>query len=210
MKTRIIVAFDPLCGWCFGFRPALRALRSAIGDRAEWSLASSGLVIGEREKPIGQLADAMLRGMSQVEKRSGARFGEAFKSKVLAKGTWIARSEPGCRAIFVTEALFGEKSFDFAEALISAFYTDGMLPDDPETLRECAEECELDGAALVQAWSSDEAKASTRAAFALWKQHGMSSYPGVYVERGTSIERVFEGYVEPDVAIERVEAVLAN
>jgi putative protein-disulfide isomerase len=208
MKSRVIVAFDPLCGWCYGFRPSLRALRSAIGDRVEWSLASAGLVTGDREKPIGQMADALLRGMSQVEKRSGVRFGEAFKSGVLAKGTWVSRSEPGCRAMFVAEALFGEKSFDFAEALIGAFYNDGMLPDDPQTLRDCAEECELDGEALVQAWMGDDAKHSTRAAFALWRQHGVSSYPGVLVERNGKIERVFEGYVEPDVAIECVEAVL--
>ena len=39
-------------------------------------------------------------------------------------------------------------------------------------------------------------------------QHGISEYPAVFVERGAELERVFEGYVEIDVAIERVEAVL--
>jgi putative protein-disulfide isomerase len=208
MKPRVIVAFDPLCGWCYGFRPSLRALRSAIGDRVTWSLASSGLVTGDREKPIGQMAEALLRGMSQVEKRSGARFGEAFKQDILGKGTWVSRSEPGCRAMFVAEALFGEKGFDFAEALITAFYNDGMLPDDPRTLRDCADECELDGDVLVEAWMHEDAKTSTRATFALWRQHGISSYPGVFVDQGGKIERVFDGYVEPDVAIERVEALL--
>ena len=30
MTTRLIYAFDPLCGWCYGFAPALRALRQAL------------------------------------------------------------------------------------------------------------------------------------------------------------------------------------
>jgi putative protein-disulfide isomerase len=209
MKTKIVVAFDPLCGWCFGFLPSLRALRNALGDRAEFTLASSGLVVGDREKPIGQMADGLLRGMAQVEKRSGARFGAAFKNDVLAKGTWVSRSEPGCRAIFAAQVLFGEKAFDFADALATAFYQDGMLPDDPATLRDCAEEAGIDGAQLIEACDSGDAKTATHALFALWKQRGITSYPGVFIEQANGkLECIFDGYVEPDVAIERVEAVL--
>ena len=82
------------------------------------------------------------------------------------------------------------------------------MPDDPNTLRGCAQDAEIDADALLAAWATDDAKASTRAAFALWRHHGISEYPAVFVERGAELERVFEGYVEIDVAIERVEAVL--
>lgn len=206
--VRLIYAFDPLCGWCYGFRPAIRALRSAVGDRATWAIAGAGLVTGDRERPIRETAAALEKGMSQVERRTGARFGEAFRKNILAKGTWRLSSEAGCRAMFVAEQLAGEKVFEFTDALSTAFWDEGLLPDDPSTLRGCAQDAEIDADALLAAWATDDAKASTRAAFALWRHHGISEYPAVFVERGAELERVFEGYVEIDVAIERVEAVL--
>jgi putative protein-disulfide isomerase len=208
VQARLIYAFDPLCGWCFGFRPTIRALRSAIGERASWGIACAGLVTGDRERPIRELRDSLEKGMMQVERRSGARFGQEFRSKVLASGAWTLRSEPGCRALFVAEQIAGEGVFEFAEALITAFYEDGSLPDEPSVLRAAAEETGIDAAALLAAWSAPDAARSTHAMFAMWRARGVSVYPAVFVERGDKLERIFEGYVETDVAIDRVEAVL--
>jgi putative protein-disulfide isomerase len=208
VAANLILAFDPLCGWCFGFRPTLRVLRQALAGRVTFQLASAGLVTGERERPIREVAASLERGMTLVERRTGARFGEDFRRKVLTRGDWVLRSEPGCRAMFVAEQLGGERAIDFAEALVTAFYEEGALPDEVGTLRACAEEAELDADALVAAWQAPDAAPSTRAAFALWRARGVSSYPAVFLDRGAQLERIFEGYVEPDVAIDRVEAVL--
>jgi putative protein-disulfide isomerase len=146
--------------------------------------------------------------MMQVERRSGARFGQEFRQNVLGNGTWILRSEPACRAVFVAEQLAGELAFEFADGLISAFYDEGALPDAAATLRMVAEDVGVDAEALLAAWSAPDAVLSTRAVFAMWRARGVSTYPAVFVERGDKLERIFEGYVETDVAIDRVEAVL--
>lgn len=208
VPVRIVYAFDPLCGWCFGFRNAIRALRSAVGDRAEWTIASSGLIPPEDAQPIGKLRDSMLRGMTQVERRTQVRFGDAFKDGLLAKGTWVANSEPGCRAVFCASQLDAERAFDFAEALSSTFYDEGEPQDSEATLRLCAEDAAMDADALLEMWRSDMAKHATRAAFAMWKQRGITTYPGIFIERGGELERIFEGYVDPDAAISRTLAAL--
>ena len=206
--VRIVYAFDPMCGWCFGFRNAIRALRSEIGERAEWTIASSALIPPSSAQPIGNLRESMLRGMAQVERRTQVRFGDAFKDGLLAKGTWIANSEPGCRAIFCASELAPQRVFDFAEALSTSFYEEGEPQDSEDTLRLCAEDAEIDADALLAMWRSDMAKSATLAAFAMWKQRGITTYPGIFIERGAELERIFEGYVDPDAAISRTLAAL--
>ena len=47
MTTELVYAFDPLCGWCYGFGGALRALRGARPD-LRIALRMGGLVTGDR------------------------------------------------------------------------------------------------------------------------------------------------------------------
>ena len=56
MRARLIYGFDPLCGWCFGFGPALRALREALPD-LEIELRMGGLVTGGRIRPYIESAE---------------------------------------------------------------------------------------------------------------------------------------------------------
>ena len=205
---RIVYAFDPLCGWCYGFRMTIRALRSEIGDRAEWTIASAALIPPEQAQPIGKIRESMLRGMAQVEKRTQVRFGDAFKDGLLARGTWLASSEPSCRAIFCAAQVAGDRAFEFAEALSGALYDEGEEQDSEETIRMCAEDSEIDPDSLLELWRSAEAKAQARAAFAMWKQRGIVTYPGIFIEKGDKLERIFEGYLDPDVAISRTLAAL--
>lgn len=207
---RIVYAFDPLCGWCFGFRMTIRALRNEIGDRAEWTIASAGLIPPDQAQPIGKMRESMLRGMAQVEKRSQVRFGDAFKDGLLARGTWVANSEPGCRAIFCAAQLAGDRAFELAEALSGALYDEGEEQDSETTIRMCAEDASIDADALLDLWRSAEAKTQARAALAMWKQRGIVTYPSIFIDKGDKLERIFEGYLDPDVAISRTLAALED
>ncbi|MFO0665538.1 MAG: DsbA family protein [Polyangiaceae bacterium] len=208
MTVRIVYAFDPMCGWCFAFRTSIRALRSELGSRVEWTIASSGLIAPEQAAPIGKMREALLRGMPAVEKRTQVRFGAAFKEGLLAKGTWVASSEPGCRAIFCASELDPDRAFDFAEALSAALYEEGEPQDSEDTLRLCAEDAGIDPEALLAAYRSEDAKRATLAAFAMWRQRGITTYPGIFIERNDKLERIFEGYLDADVAIARTLAAL--
>jgi putative protein-disulfide isomerase len=59
----LIVGIDPLCGWCYGILPALRALNEAepgLPMRA----VMAGLVTGDRVGPYAQM-EGYIRGASE-------------------------------------------------------------------------------------------------------------------------------------------------
>ncbi len=210
-KPTLVYGFDPICGWCFGFRSALASLRAALADSVTWRIASGGLVVGERIKPISETRDYLLRGMAMVESRTDARFGERFTQGLLAHGTWISTSEPGCRAVLLVQALEGaEKALDFGDALCRAFYVDGRPTDDVDSLRRVAQATNVDGHRLLEAWSAPGAEDQTREAFSKARAEGVTSYPSIFLDRGSALELVVSGCVPANEALALIERSLAT
>ncbi|NJL32902.1 MAG: hypothetical protein HC893_02425 [Chloroflexaceae bacterium] len=76
-QERLIYGFDPLCGWCFAFRPTMRAVTATHSD-LPITLAYGGLVVGARVEPIAAMRDYLRRGLAQVQAVSGATAGPQF------------------------------------------------------------------------------------------------------------------------------------
>ncbi len=188
----IIYAFDPLCGWCYGFSPVVARLRSTFGHHATWRLMSGGLVTGDRMQPIREMKDYLQHGMAAVTARTGQQFGEGFL-RLLDEGSWISRSEPACRAMFVVQREWPAAAMDFAQALCAAFYQTGLKLDAPDTLAIVAESCGLDAKALLELWSGKTAQRETAAEFANASRLGITGYPALHLSTGAGIKCLVNG-----------------
>ncbi|MCB1677069.1 MAG: hypothetical protein KDI16_00115 [Halioglobus sp.] len=189
----LVYGFDPLCGWCFAFRGVLRELREVLGDTVQWELACGGLVVGEREQPIGQMAQYLLEGEKILQQRAGISYGSGFRDGLLANGSWVSRSEPPCRAVLHAQELFGGRdALALGDELVRGFYEDGLPPDQEETLRRAAEKVGLDAAALLQHWR--EGPAATAGAMFAARQLGVRTYPSLFVRNGAMLQPIYEGF----------------
>jgi putative protein-disulfide isomerase len=202
----LIYGFDPLCGWCFAFRPSMAALRTAAPD-LPIVLRYGGLVTGERVAPIAQTREYLINGLEQVRRTAGVVAGVAFYEELLAEGTYISNSEPPCRAIWVMEQLAPQAAYAFADSLVEAFYVHGQPLDDPVILGTLAEAYGVDIQAFVELWRSDTARAATKAAFAQAQRAGFTTYPTVVYQRGDQHALVVSGFMAPDQFVERIGAL---
>lgn len=206
----LVYGFDPICGWCFGFRSALASLRASLAGKVKWRVACGGLVTGERIKPIGETRDYLVHGMAMVESRTDARFGDGFTKGLLARGTWVSTSEPGCRAVLLVQRLEGsEKALDFGAELSRAFYVDGRPTDDVDSLRRVAKVTSVDAGRLLEAFSAPGAEHQTWQAFARAREEGVVSYPSMFLDRGRGLEPLFSGCLPASQALARIEEALA-
>lgn len=207
-----VVAYDPLCGWCYGFGPALRRLRARLAEEAIVRVAMGGLVTGSRERMIGLDAPYLMRGLQEVHARTGVKAGPAFFERVLEPGRWVSRSEPACRAVRIAREMGGEAvALDIAMGLCDALYGEGRVSDDPRTVARVAAAAGLDADALTERWSAPEAFAETMAMFDEERRRGIVSYPAVFLEEedGGLLE-ILAGAVPPEQATAAVEAALAR
>jgi putative protein-disulfide isomerase len=84
-KDRIIYVFDPMCGWCFGFGKVMTEFEATYKDSIDFDVISGGMVVGEREGPVGDFADYILGAYTRVEEYSGMKFGQPYLDQ-LKKG----------------------------------------------------------------------------------------------------------------------------
>ena len=198
-KPEIIYAFDPLCGWCYGFNPVVTKLRAKFASRAGWRIMSGGLVTGDRVRPIREMKDYLKNGMSAVTARTGQQFGEGFL-RLLDEGDWISRSEPACRAVFVVQREWPNVAMNFAQELCASFYKAGLKPDEPDTLAVIAKGCGIDAESLINMWSSEAALLQTSEEFAHARLRGITSYPALYLATEAGIKCLVEGYASYEQA----------
>jgi putative protein-disulfide isomerase len=198
--------FDPLCGWCYAFGPSIDAMRAAFPGAFQLRLLQGGLVVGERVQPMRLARDYLLRAMPEAERRSGVKFGAAFKEGLLREDDYAMGSEPACRAVVVACELAAQTAnadagVDFGLSLTRAIYRDGRKPDDPATLATLAEQVGLSPDSLVTAWASDGARARTQRAFAEARQAGISMYPTLRWREGDRRTELLRGYLGPDESV---------
>lgn len=200
---RLIYGFDPLCGWCFAFRPTMAAVTTAHSD-LPIKLIYGGLVVGERVSPISTARAYLERGLEEVRRVSGVTAGARFYDTLLAAGTYISNSEPPCRAIYAVEQLAPAHAYAFADALPDAFYGQGLPLDDGQVLSELAAAYGVDPAAFHVMWQSAAARAGVQHAFAQARAAGIRTYPTLIYEHQGQRTLIGEGFLSPDEAVERI------
>lgn len=202
----LVFGTDPLCGWCFAFRPAMHALTEAHPDLPV-RVIYGGLVLGERVQPIAAMRGYLTAGLEEVRQRAGVVAGEAFYQGLLTDGRYISNSEPPCRAIWTVQQLAPERAYAFADALPEAFYVRGLALDEPQVLADLAARHGVDPAAFLRLWETREAQEGTRRAFAQARADGIGVYPTLMYRHGQNIQVVTSGWIPPTELLARVAAL---
>lgn len=205
-NERLLYGFDPLCGWCFAFRPTMRAIREAHSDLPV-TLMMGGLVTGARVEPIAKQRSYLISGLEQVRRTAGIAAGDAFFNGLLAEGTYISNSEPPCRAVYVAQEIASEQAYAFADALPEAMYVRGLPLDDEGVLGEIASAHGIDAEQFLAHWRSEEAKRGLQAAWAQARMAGFTSYPTLAYQRGEQVWLVAQGFARPEDGVARVAAL---
>jgi putative protein-disulfide isomerase len=190
---------DPLCGWCYAFRPVMAQLLAGESTLPV-KVLTGGLVLGARVEPIAAMRDYIRAGFARIRELAGVDMGPGFAA-LLDEGTWISNSEPPCRAIAVVESLDETKAYAMADALCGAFYGEGTRLDDADSLRAVAERVGVDGEAFAARWDSDEARALVQASFGEAHALGVTSYPLLAYRRDDTVLVLAQGWT-PAATIE--------
>lgn len=205
-NEELLYHFDPLCGWCFAFRPTMQAVVAAHPDLPV-RLSYGGLVVGERVQPIAVMRDYLMHGLEQVRQVAGVAAGPAFYKELLAAGTYVSNSEPPCRAIWAVEQLAPARAYAFADSLPEVFYGAGRPLDAPQVLAALAVRQAIDPTAFLELWQSDAARTATQHAFAAAHAAGLTTYPTLFYQRNDERTQVTRGYLAPAAAVDRIASL---
>lgn len=133
-KTRLHYIHDPLCGWCYGVAPLVKAAREVIPVLPR----GGGMMTGARRQRVTpELRSFVMAHDVRVAQLSGQRFGEGYQEGLLRDATAVFDSEPPTAAMLAAEAMAG-RGLDLLAQLQTAHYVDGVRIADRAVLIEVA------------------------------------------------------------------------
>jgi putative protein-disulfide isomerase len=177
-KDSILYVFDPMCGWCYGFSNIIKQASQEYQDDFEFTILSGGMVVGEREGPIGDFADYILSAYKRVEELSGATFGEPYLNQLKTKSIHTSSVIPSI-ALEVFKSYQPQLAISFASDLQKAYYLEGLDLRQDSVYIGLIQKYNLPEKEFLEKLHSEEFKEKAFAGFQESAQLGVQGYPAV-------------------------------
>lgn len=180
-KHTLFYVHDPMCSWCWGFRPALTTLLKSLPADIEIKRLLGGLA---RDTDIPMPLD-MQQGLEDTWRRIQERIpGTPFNFDFWRNCEPRRSTYPACRAVIAARTLAPDREESMIVAIQKAYYTDALNPSDASTLVWLAENIGLDAQAfgrLLQASATDRVLQDE---IALARTLGAESFPSLVLQSG--------------------------
>jgi putative protein-disulfide isomerase len=199
VTAKLYYIHDPMCSWCWGFRPTWLKLRASLPADVAVENVLGGLA-PDNDQPMPTGLRAAIQGhWRAIETRLGTPFNHAFWTDCQPRrDTYKA-----CRA--VVAASLRDREEDMIEAIQQAYYLRALNPSEPETLVRLAGEIGLDQAWFGDILFSAETEAEFGRQLRLAQALGASSFPSLRLEAGGRVQPIQHDYQDHRISLEEIE-----
>jgi len=189
--TRILWYFaDPMCSWCWGFAPVVRAIRDTYGDRLRVALILGGLRPGTREPITQQLREDILHHWHEVQRHTG----QAFIFEDALPDGFVYDTEPPSRAVITVAELQQRSILEYLESVQAAFYAAQQDVTQADTLARLAARIGIDTGQFQNIFESDRARQRTREHFQRTRDAGVRGFPTLVGQGSSGFSLLTAGY----------------
>jgi putative protein-disulfide isomerase len=131
--------YDPLCGWCYGAAPLVRAARDTVRVQAH----GGGMMAGASRRAVTtELRQFVMAHDRRIAQASGQPFGQGYFEGLLRDHGAVLDSAPPITAVLAADELAGA-GLDMLARLQHAHYALGRRIAEVAVLRELAAELGL-------------------------------------------------------------------
>lgn len=137
-KAILYYVYDPMCSWCWGYKPVWEKVKQAISNDIEIVYVLGGLAPDSSEPMPQEMQIQIASYWQKIENYLGTSFNHDFWEK----NTPRRSTYPSCRAILAARSQGAELAM--LEAIQKAYYLEAKNPSDNEVLLYCARSIGLD------------------------------------------------------------------
>ena len=140
MSSILYYVADPMCSWCWGFKPVLDEVRTALPKGISLVYVMGGLAKDSDEPMPEETRQYVQMNWRQVTEEAGATFNWDFWTNCQPRRS----TYPACRAVLAASAQQENSVPEMFEAIQRAYYQEARNPSDNATLVALADEIGLD------------------------------------------------------------------
>jgi len=190
MDREILIVVDPMCSWCWGFSPVVRAIEDAYADRAPIYPIVGGLRPLTSDPMNDQAKVEIRHHWESVHKASGQPFDFSF----FDRDGFVYDTEPACRALVTVRFLKPKSSLDFLHGLHRAFYAENRDVTDKAVLAELAEAAGVERGDFLESFPTRKMIYLTASDFFRSQSMGVSGFPTVILRDHEKLSLLCAGF----------------
>ena len=202
MSKELYYVGDPMCSWCWGFKPVLDKVKEALQDDLSPVYVMGGLARDSGEPMPQEIREYIQGQWHNVTAETGATFNWDFWEKCQPRRS----TYPSCRAFYAAQKQ-GKGTVMF-EAIQRAYYQEARNPSDVETLVILAGEIGLDTERFEEDLLSPEIEQQLQDGFNIRRSMNANEFPSLVIRKGEDVTFLVKGYDDTEIVLDRLKAAL--
>lgn len=194
MHPTLTYVHDPMCSWCYAFRPVWEAIVAGLPDGVRVRRLLGGLA-PDNDRPMPEELRAQLqatwRRIRQVV--PGTEFNFAFWTECAPRRS----TYPACRAVLAAMRQGAEHEVPMVHAIQHAYYREARNPSDADTLVALAGALGLDRERFAADLDRPETRAELARQIAAARALGVDSFPSLVLETADGPHWLAHHYTDP-------------
>ncbi len=201
MAVTLYYIHDPMCSWCWGYRPVLGRLLEGLPPAVVVVRLLGGLAPDDDSPMSPEMTSKIRDAWRRVQERiPGTRFNFDFWDRCQPRrSTYRA-----CRAVIA--ARHQDPRFDevMTHAIQRAYYLEARNPSDRDTLIGLAEAIGADGGSFAARLDATPTQAELEAEIGRARAMGVDSFPSLVLDCAGSRWRLPVDYTDPGPTLELI------
>jgi len=192
---------DPMCSWCWAFKPAWEKVRIAIDDKVNYRYLLGGLA-PDNNLPMGlETQNYVQTNWEKIQKTvPGIEFNFDFWRLCEPKRSTYA----ACRAVICARKQQPRVEAFYIEAIQHGYYLEAKNPSNDHVLIDIAEKLGLGTKQFAEDLNSAEVQNILNKEIALSQSLGMTSFPSLKLLSGGVLSTIEIDYNNPDFIIAQI------
>jgi putative protein-disulfide isomerase len=196
---------DPMCSWCWGFRPVLDELLLRLPQGMSYSRLLGGLA-PDTDQPM---PEAMRETLQATWRRIQEKLPQTpFNFDFWSCNTPRRSTYPACRGVIAARALQPEMEGPMILAIQRAYYLQARNPSDDTTLIGLAGEIGLDSHSFANRLHNPQTQLQLEKEISQARQMGIHSFPSLVLEDADSRWPVALDYHSVEPMLETLQLLL--
>ena len=174
-ESVLIYVHDPMCSWCYGFRPTWKLLKARLPDNLPVVSLLGGLAADSDAPMPEEMVEYLKRTWDRIQSTCGVAFNHTYwdQTPPPPRTTYIS-----CRAVIAAERLAG-RGEAFGERIQDAYYIEASNVWDFDILCDLAEASGFHRDSFAEALASDDVRAVHEEQRQLAERLQVEGYPSI-------------------------------
>lgn len=195
---------DPMCSWCYAFKPTLDELRKKLNSNIKIVNVVGGLAKHSDEVMPKDVQEKIEHIWYEIKRVVGTKFNHDFwKECIPRRSTYLA-----CQATIL--ARYEKKELEMIEAIQNAYYLNAQNPSDASTLIKLAKQIGMDEKKFEEDLKSQKIEDDLQNELNLRRSLNARSFPSLILKYKKELYPINIKYNDPESMLEQINDMVEN